>query len=118
MIAGIEDAAPRVETIGDAYSPRTIDAAIFDAVELAYDVAGLAILRDLEVRSRATYVSPVDLAALHVQFGEADAALAALERGYMLRVGDMADLKVNPLFDALRGDPRFVELLRRLGLAD
>ena len=37
--------APRTAVIGDAYSPRTIDAAIFDAVELAYDVAGLATLR-------------------------------------------------------------------------
>ena len=44
-IEGIEDAAPRVITIGDAYAPRTIDAAIFEAVELAYDVAGLAVLR-------------------------------------------------------------------------
>lgn len=38
-------AASRVVTIGDAFAPRTIDAAIFEAVELAYDVAGLATLR-------------------------------------------------------------------------
>lgn len=37
-------AASRVVTIGDAFAPRTIDAAIFEAVELAYDVAGLATL--------------------------------------------------------------------------
>nr|BFF09245.1 hypothetical protein GCM10025699_05480 [Microbacterium flavescens] len=45
MIDGLADAAPRVITIGDAYAPRTIDAAIFEAVELAYDVAGLGVLR-------------------------------------------------------------------------
>jgi len=44
-IEGVRDAAPRVVTIGDAFAPRTIDAAIFEAVELAYDVAGLAVLR-------------------------------------------------------------------------
>lgn len=47
-IAGLEDlgdAATRVVTIGDAFAPRTIDAAVFEAVELAYDVAGLATLR-------------------------------------------------------------------------
>jgi len=44
-IDGAVDAAPRVVTIGDAFAPRTIDAAIFEAVELAYDVAGLALLR-------------------------------------------------------------------------
>lgn len=38
-------AASRVVTIGDAFAPRTIDAAVFEAVELAYDVAGLASLR-------------------------------------------------------------------------
>jgi hypothetical protein len=35
----------RIVTIGDAFSPRTIDAAIFEAVELAYDIAGMARLR-------------------------------------------------------------------------
>jgi 2,4-dienoyl-CoA reductase-like NADH-dependent reductase (Old Yellow Enzyme family) len=44
-IDGVDEAAPRVVTIGDAFAPRTIDAAIFEAVELAYDVAGLAVLR-------------------------------------------------------------------------
>ncbi len=45
-VPGLEtDAAPRVVTIGDAFAPRTIDAAVFEAVELAYDVAGLATLR-------------------------------------------------------------------------
>ena len=39
------DAATRVVVIGDAFAPRTIDAAVFEAVELAYDVAGLAALR-------------------------------------------------------------------------
>ncbi|MDY0910215.1 NAD(P)-binding protein [Microbacterium sp. CFBP9034] len=45
VVEGIADAAPRVVTIGDAFAPRTIDAAIFEAVELAYDVAGLGVLR-------------------------------------------------------------------------
>ncbi|MGL4257419.1 MAG: NAD(P)-binding protein [Microbacterium sp.] len=44
-LPGSTDAAPRVVTIGDAFAPRMIDAAIFEAVELAYDVAGLAVLR-------------------------------------------------------------------------
>ncbi|QKJ18388.1 NAD(P)-binding protein [Microbacterium hominis] len=44
-LADARDAAPRVVTIGDALSPRTIDAAIFEAVELAYEVAGMAAPR-------------------------------------------------------------------------
>lgn len=44
-LALLDGARTRVVTIGDAFAPRTIDAAIFEAVELAYDVAGLATLR-------------------------------------------------------------------------
>ena len=47
-LAGLEDSdavQTRIVTIGDAFSPRTIDSAIFEAVELAYDVAGVATLR-------------------------------------------------------------------------
>jgi 2,4-dienoyl-CoA reductase-like NADH-dependent reductase (Old Yellow Enzyme family)/thioredoxin reductase len=47
-IAGLDEigADTRIVTIGDAFAPRTIDAAIFEAVELAYDVAVMATLRD------------------------------------------------------------------------
>jgi hypothetical protein len=47
-LAGLEDddlPHTRLVTIGDAFAPRTIDAAIFEAVELAYDIAGMATLR-------------------------------------------------------------------------
>jgi 2,4-dienoyl-CoA reductase-like NADH-dependent reductase (Old Yellow Enzyme family) len=43
--AAAASVSARVVVIGDAFAPRTIDAAIFEAVELAYDVAGLATLR-------------------------------------------------------------------------
>jgi 2,4-dienoyl-CoA reductase-like NADH-dependent reductase (Old Yellow Enzyme family)/thioredoxin reductase len=46
-IVGLDEigADTRIVTIGDAFAPRTIDAAIFEAVEVAYDVAGMATLR-------------------------------------------------------------------------
>ncbi|MFB7884808.1 NAD(P)-binding protein [Microbacterium sp. NPDC056057] len=43
--AAAASGSPRVVVIGDAFAPRSIDAAIFEAVELAYDVAGMAVLR-------------------------------------------------------------------------
>ena len=51
-LAGLDDGegSVRVVTIGDAHAPRTIDAAIFEAVELAYDVASLGTLRGLPGR--------------------------------------------------------------------
>ena len=46
-VPGLDDpkGGIRIVTIGDAFAPRTIDAAIFEAVELAYDIAGMATLR-------------------------------------------------------------------------
>ena len=46
-VPGLDDpkGGIRIITIGDAFAPRTIDAAIFEAVELAYDIAGMATLR-------------------------------------------------------------------------
>jgi hypothetical protein len=50
-----------------------------------------------------------------VQLGNADLALQALEKAYEERE-DITDLAVNPSWDSIRDNPRFQELLRRVGL--
>ncbi len=50
------------------------------------------------------------------QLGEIDGAIGALERAYSQRRGDMIFLEVNPLLDPLRSDPRFQDLVRRVGI--
>jgi tetratricopeptide (TPR) repeat protein len=55
-------------------------------------------------------------AAVYASLGEADSAFTWLERGYTARVPHMADLRVVQHFRSLRGDPRYDELLRRVGL--
>jgi serine/threonine-protein kinase len=62
------------------------------------------------------YVSPSDLVKIHVALNEADAAFAMLERAYTERRGVLAYLKVEPLFDPIRPDPRFAELVTRMRL--
>ena len=47
--------------------------------------------------------------------GEREEALAWLERGYREREPRMVFLKVEPKWDNLRDDPRFQDLLRRVG---
>jgi adenylate cyclase len=72
----------------------------------------LAELRDL---ARQRYVSPCHVAGVHVGLGEHDQALQWLERAYEERDGILVYLKVEPRFDPLRDDPRFQDLMRRVG---
>jgi len=56
------------------------------------------------------------LAATHAALGDADRAFRLLDRAYELRSTELLELKVEPWFDPLRGDPRFGALLARVGL--
>jgi TolB-like protein/tetratricopeptide (TPR) repeat protein/predicted Ser/Thr protein kinase len=58
-----------------------------------------------------------DVAALYARLGDRDQALAWLERAYTKRTFELLFLKVAPEWDKLRGDPRFDDLLRRIGLS-
>ncbi|AMY07626.1 Transcriptional regulator HilA [Luteitalea pratensis] len=58
----------------------------------------------------------VDIAALHSRLGEVEQAFLHLERAYTLRSSGMSALRADVRFDNVRGDPRFADLLRRIGL--
>jgi eukaryotic-like serine/threonine-protein kinase len=73
------------------------------------------ILETLKLRSKDTYVSPTDLARLHAGLGDRDAAIRLLQEAFEERLPSMVDLKVDPSIDELRSDPRFQQLLRRIG---
>lgn len=74
------------------------------------------ILNEMQEMSKQKYVSPYDLAILYTGLGEKDKALEQLNTAYEERSGWIIHLKVEPLFDPLRSDPRFQDLLRRVGL--
>ena len=56
------------------------------------------------------------LARNYARVGEQDRAIASLEAGYAEREGNMVFIGVEPLFESLHADPRFRDLLRRVGL--
>jgi Flp pilus assembly protein TadD len=74
-----------------------------------------ALLRELQQRSREEYVAPPFFGAIHAGLGELDRAFEWLEQGYAERNGAMMWLRW-PVWNSLRGDPRYSELMRRLGL--
>jgi TolB-like protein len=71
---------------------------------------------ELKELAQARYVSSYYFAMIHLGLGENDEAFARLESAYEERSGFMAFIKVEPLLDPLRSDPRFAHLERRIGL--
>ena len=100
------------------------------STELAYARAGLAhvaavagrtgearaILDALYQQASERYVSPVAFATVHIGLGETDRAFEWIERAYAERRGWLCYLKVEPLLDRLRPDPRFGRLLEKMRL--
>lgn len=76
---------------------------------------GQEILAKLADVAKSRYVSPVYPAMVETGLGDRDRALASLEEAFRQRSGWMLFLNVEPAFDALREDPRFIDLLRRVG---
>jgi tetratricopeptide (TPR) repeat protein len=86
----------------------------------AYGAAGRradmqAILAELDEQSAQRYVSPYNLARVHAASGDADLAFTWLERAWEERNPDLIELVSEPVFDPVRPDPRFADLLRRVG---
>jgi len=73
-----------------------------------------AILKQLQTGKE--YVSPAGLATIHVALGEKDKAFALLERAYSLHDQQLIWLGVDGGFAPLHADPRFQDLMRRIGL--
>ncbi|MCA1626898.1 MAG: hypothetical protein LC742_02905, partial [Acidobacteria bacterium] len=71
------------------------------------------VLRQLHEMSATRYVSPYHLALIHCHLGDREGSLAALEQAFAVRDGWLIWLGVEPQFDPLRDDPRFIDLLRR-----
>lgn len=67
------------------------------------------------LRSTKTYIPAYHLAALCAGLGKKDEAFQWLDRAYEERSELMVNLKVDPYMDSLRSDPRYADLLRRVG---
>jgi TolB-like protein/DNA-binding winged helix-turn-helix (wHTH) protein/Tfp pilus assembly protein PilF len=75
----------------------------------------LAILNKL--KSTKKYVSPAELAILYAGLGDKEGALALLQRAYDEHDLQLKDLRIGLGYGSLRSDPRFQDLLRRVGLS-
>src|SRR5207244_1966931 len=75
------------------------------------------LLEELLRLSTQRHVSPGNIALIYNGLGERDEAFSWLERGFEQRDPKLVFLKVEPKWNNLRDDPRFQELLRRVGFS-
>jgi serine/threonine protein kinase/Tfp pilus assembly protein PilF len=69
-----------------------------------------------KVKTTKEYVSPGELATLYSGLGDNEQAMASLEKAYAAHDIQLQFLKVEPHYDSLRSDPRFADIMRRVGL--
>jgi len=74
------------------------------------------VLDDLSRLSRQRYVSPFEIALIHFGLGRKDEGFDWLDRAYRERADLLVYLKDDPRLDPVHTDPRFRDLLRRVGL--
>ena len=73
-------------------------------------------LRDLERKLKGTADSSFTMARIYASLGENDRAFEFLEKAYSKKSLDMRSLNSDVVLDSLHSDPRFQDLLRRMGL--
>jgi TolB-like protein/Flp pilus assembly protein TadD len=110
------------EAIAALRQAEALGAPQADALAYAYGLAGRtrearAKLDEIE-RPRAGFVPPYGIALAQLSLGEREPAFAALEKAYTVQDGELIMMAVDPRVRPLRDDPRFVDLLRRMGLQD
>jgi TolB-like protein/DNA-binding winged helix-turn-helix (wHTH) protein/Tfp pilus assembly protein PilF len=74
------------------------------------------VLDQLRAASKQRYVPALSFAIVYVGLGEKEQAFMWLEKAYDERTNSLAYLKVTAWWDPLRSDPRFADLVRRIGL--
>jgi len=76
------------------------------------------ILDSLLERAKNDYVSPIGIAVAHFGLGQVDQGFLQLEQAFKERKGWLLRLRVEPALDGLRDDPRYLDLVTRIGLPE
>jgi TolB-like protein/Tfp pilus assembly protein PilF len=74
------------------------------------------VIEQLKRMSAHVYVSPAHTAQIYAVLGDKGTALDLLEKAYEIRDPNLAWIKVDHNYDSLRFEPRFIELLKKIGL--
>jgi Tfp pilus assembly protein PilF len=113
-----EEAIPELEKAvsGTDSSPGVLSALIWAYAHAGRRADALRLLGELKKRQQTGYVPAGAFVNAYLGLGDNDEAFAWFERAYEEQSNILIYIKVFPLFDPLRGDPRFQDLVRRVGL--
>jgi tetratricopeptide (TPR) repeat protein len=99
----------------DRGTPRSIAYLEYVLARLNERSQALRALDELRELSKRRYVSSAAFAPIYMGLGDKDQAFTCLEKAYEERAR-LPMLNIEPIWDPLRTDPRFQDLLRRIGL--
>lgn len=97
-------------------SPGSIELLATAYAHAGRRMEALRLIDELKRRRQTSYVPAGALINPYLALGDYDQAFAWLERAYQEQSNILKFLKVHPFFDPIRADPRFADLLRRVGL--
>jgi serine/threonine protein kinase len=100
---------------------RQDELAIVEDVSRVYSKSGLkpALLREIEMRKQLAkhhYVDPADIAYLYAALGDKEQTFAWLDKAVAEKSGGLENIKVVSELNPWRSDPRYLNLLKRIGL--
>jgi serine/threonine protein kinase/tetratricopeptide (TPR) repeat protein len=95
---------------------------LFAALGHAYALAGMKaeatqVLQTLRDQSKQSYVSPFDVGLIYTALGDKDSAFAWMNKAVAERSTSLVYSQWEPRLDPLRSDPRFSQMLKRIGFA-
>jgi TolB-like protein/Tfp pilus assembly protein PilF len=97
-------------------SPAVIGTLVSAYAQSGRRTEALRLVDELKRRQRRNYVPAGAFVDAYLGLGDRDQAFAWLDRAYREHSIILQLLKVHPFFDPVRGDPRFVDLVHRVGL--
>jgi len=110
-----------ITVLEKALADKGRDSATMGVLVRAYAHAGrraeaLRLLEELKRRQQKGYVPSAAFVNAYLGLDDNEQAFVWLEKAYQEQSNILGLLKVHPYFDPLRGDPRIVDLVRRVGL--
>jgi eukaryotic-like serine/threonine-protein kinase len=75
-----------------------------------------AVIEELKNESQREYVPPYDIARFYAAMGDRDRTFELLEKAYAERSGLIEYIKIEDFFEPFHSDPRYIDLLKRMGM--